>query len=251
MKKIKILLLSIFLSMLIVSAFAQTDTSGLKITNLIGDFYIYTTYRKIDSFFIPSNGMYVVTKKGVVLFDTPFDSTQYQALLDSIALKHIKKVLLCIATHFHSDRTGGLEYYKSKGIATYSTKATDELCKKHHEKRARYIIANNTTFKVGKYYFETYFAGAGHTDDNIVVWFKKEKILYAGCLVKDTAAKDLGNVDDANVKEWNNTINNLEKEYKNAAYVIPGHGNWGGTNLLTHTLDLLKEDNVKKATKKK
>lgn len=55
--------------------------------------------------------MYLVAKDGVVLFDTPWDTTQFQPLLDSIKLKHDKNVIICIATHAHEDRTGGLEYY--------------------------------------------------------------------------------------------------------------------------------------------
>jgi hypothetical protein len=38
--------------------------------------------------------MYLVTNQGVVLFDTPWDSTQFQQLLDSIKIKHGKDVVM-------------------------------------------------------------------------------------------------------------------------------------------------------------
>jgi metallo-beta-lactamase class B len=128
--------------------------------------------------------MYLVTNNGVVMFDTPWDTTQFQPLLDSIENKHNKMVVLCIATHFHEDRTGGLDYYSQRGIKTYTTKKTDELSKERGMKRAEFLIEHDSTFTMGQYSFQTYFPGPGHTTDNIVVWFEKEKILYGGCLIK-------------------------------------------------------------------
>jgi mRNA degradation ribonuclease J1/J2 len=72
-----------------------------------------------------------------------------QPLLDSIKLKHNKSVVLCIATHFHSDRTAVLEYYKQQGIKTYTTVLTDELSKKNNKKRAEFLISKDTVFNVG------------------------------------------------------------------------------------------------------
>ncbi len=155
--------------------FAQADDAKLKITPLYGDFYIYTTYNTYEDSKIPANGMYLVTNSGVVLFDTPWDTTQFQPLLDSIRLRHNKNVSFCIATHWHSDRTEGLEYYKKLGIKTYTTVLTDELCKKNNKKRAEFLLTRDTVFNVGQYSFETYYPSQGHTLDNIVVWFKNEK----------------------------------------------------------------------------
>ncbi|MFX5718714.1 MBL fold metallo-hydrolase, partial [Acinetobacter baumannii] len=70
---------------------------------------------------VPANGLYAVTPKGVILIDCPWDTTQFQPLLDSIRAKHDKRVVACIATHSHADRTAGLTYYRAKGIRTYTT----------------------------------------------------------------------------------------------------------------------------------
>ena len=96
--------------------FGQTEKLKLKISHLTGDFYIYTTYNTYEGNQTPANGMYLLTDVGVVLFDTPWDTTQFQPLLDSIKFRHEKNVTMCIATHWHSDKTEGLEYYKQKGI---------------------------------------------------------------------------------------------------------------------------------------
>jgi hypothetical protein len=103
----------------------QAEKENLKITHLAGDFYIFTTYRDFKGTAFPSNGLYLVTDNGVVMIGSPWDTTQFQSLLDSIRHKHDKHVVMCIATHSHEDRTGGLEYYNQKGIKTFTTKQTD------------------------------------------------------------------------------------------------------------------------------
>lgn len=147
---------------LLTNSFAQLTESNLQINRLTGDFYIYTTYNLYKGNKIPANGMYLVTSKGVVLFDTPWDTTQFQPLLDSIQLKHHQHVVLCIPTHFHDDRTAGLEYYRQQGIKTYTTVLTDEWSKKNNKKRAEFLIEKDTVFRVGTYSFETYYPGQGH-----------------------------------------------------------------------------------------
>lgn len=149
--------------------FGQDSASSLKISHLTGDFYVFTTYNFYKGNRIPANGMYLVTNKGAVMFDSPWDTTQFQPLLDSIKVKHSKNVVLCLATHFHEDRTGGLEYYRQQGIKTYTTRQTDELSKKRGMKRAEFLINKDTVFTVGQYSFKTYFPGQGHAPDNIVI----------------------------------------------------------------------------------
>jgi metallo-beta-lactamase class B len=218
------------------STFGQPPTTNLKISHLAGNFYVFTTYNLYKGNRISANGMYLITNSGAVIFDTPWDSTQFQPLLDSIQYKHHKKVIICISTHFHEDRTGGLEYYRNQGIRTYTTKQTDELSSKRGMKRAQYLINKDTVFTVGQYSFSTYYPGPGHAPDNIVIWFDKEKILYGGCLIKSTADTDLGNLSDANTGKYATTIMNVQRKCPNPKYIIPGHDDWTNTKSLEHTL---------------
>lgn len=225
----------------LLNVFGQTEESKKKISYLTGGFYIYTTYNTYKGSKTPAHGMYLITSDGVVLFDTPWDTTQFQPLLDSIKLKHNKNVTMCIATHWHSDRTAGLEYYKNKGIKTYTTLLTDELSKRNHEKRAEYLIEKDTVFNVGQYAFETYYPGEGHTADNIVIWFGKAKILYGGCLIKGAGARNLGNLGDANVKEYYTTLKNVQDKFSDPRYIIVSHHDWTNNNSLRHSIKLAKE----------
>lgn len=221
--------------------FGQTENQKLIINRLAGDFYVFTTFNFYKGEKIPANGLYVISDSGAVLIDSPWDTTQFQPLLDSIRLKHDKKVVSCIATHFHEDRTSGLEYYKNKGIKTYTTKLTDEWSKKKGMKRAEYVLSNDTTFRTGQYDYRVYYPGHGHAPDNIVIWFKKQRILYGGCLIKSVEDDTLGNLGDANAYEYANTVANVIKKCKKPLYVIPGHNSWHTTASLNHTLRMAKQ----------
>lgn len=221
--------------------FGQAEEAKLKISHLTGDFYIYTTYNTYEESQVPANGMYLVTNNGVVMFDTPWDTTQFQPLLDSIKLKHNKSVVMCFATHWHSDKTAGLEYYRQQGIKTYTTVLTDELSKRNNKKRAEFLMAKDTVFTVGQFSFETYYPGEGHTADNIIIWFKKEKILYGGCLVKGVDAENLGYLGDANVTEYASTLKKVQKKCRKPTFIIIAHSDWKNINSLKHSLRMAKE----------
>lgn len=237
----RIIILTATLIFALTNVFAQAEQTKLKITPLTGDFYIYTTYNTYKEYQVPANGMYLVTTNGVVMFDTPWDTTQFQPLLDSIKTRHNKPVSICFATHWHSDKTAGLEYYRQKGIKTYTTLLTDSLSKKNDKKRAEFLMANDTVFNVGQYSFETYYPGQGHTADNIVIWFKKEKILYGGCLIKGADDENLGYLGDANVTEYAATLKKVQQKCRKPNFIIIAHNDWKDTNSLKHSIKMAKE----------
>ena len=226
---------------LLTNIFGQADYTKLKISHLTGDFFIYTTYNTYQESQVPANGMYVVTNKGVVMFDTPWDTTQFQPLLDSIKLRHNKMVVMCIATHWHSDKTAGLEYYRQQGIKTYTTALTDELSKKNNKKRAEFLMTKDTVFNIGQYYFRTFYPGQGHTVDNIVIWFKQEKILYGGCLIKGADDDNLGYLGDGNVMEYASTLRKVQKEFREPRFIVIAHNDWKKIHSLSHSLKMAKE----------
>lgn len=213
---------------------------ALEITHLTGNFYVYKTYNLYQGNYISANAMYLVTNKGAILFDTPWDERQFQPLLDTIEHRHHKKVILIIATHSHEDRAGGFGFYNGKRIPTYSTKLTDEILKKDGKPRATRTFKNDTTFTIDRYKFQTCYPGEGHTKDNMVIWFPKERILYGGCLIKSTDTKTLGFTGEANLQQWPKTLNKLKQRYPYPSYIITGHDNWKDTKSIDHTLKLLK-----------
>lgn len=224
--------------------YAQKVTKSLEITPLGGDFYVYTTYGTLDDGSkFPSNSLYVVTAKGIVMVDVPWDTTQTRPLLRLIEQRHKKEVIASISTHFHADRTAGLDILKSAGVKTYSTRKTWELCKEKNEPMATFLIAGDTTFDFGNHTMQVYYPGPGHAPDNIVVWFPKERILYGGCFVKSIESPGLGNLSDADVAAWPASVKKVQQAFPDPRIIIPGHGSFKSTKALDHTLQLLKEHN--------
>ncbi|MEO5930384.1 MAG: BlaB/IND/MUS family subclass B1 metallo-beta-lactamase [Candidatus Kapaibacterium sp.] len=224
----------------VLSAHAQKE-GPIIITRLAGNFYIYTTHRDLGGHPFPSNSLYVVTDSGVVMIDTPWNPEQTGPLLDSIRARHHMNVVICISTHHHEDRTAGLDVLKERGIPTYSTEQTLELCREKSERQAAHAFARDTTFSVGGLHFQTFYPGQGHSSDNIVVWFPKEKVLYGGCFIKSTEAIDLGNLADANISAWPASIKKMMRKFPNPAFIIPGHQGWKNIKSPQHTLDLLRK----------
>jgi glyoxylase-like metal-dependent hydrolase (beta-lactamase superfamily II) len=221
--------------------FSFTCTSqDLKISKLTDKQYIFTTYQNFKGDRVSANGMYVLTTQGAILLDSPWDSTQLQPLLDSIEKKHHQKVILCIATHSHEDRARGLAYYKSKGIKTYTSALTDSILNVHGEAGPEFHFKKDTLFNIGGCKIQIFYAGPGHTIDNMVAWFPGEKILYGGCLIKSTEATDLGYVKESNLEEWPLTLQKLKQKFPKPKFVIPGHQDWKNVHSIEHTLDLLK-----------
>ncbi|KAF0242975.1 MAG: hypothetical protein FD183_170 [Chitinophagaceae bacterium] len=72
-------------------------------------------------------------------------------------------------------------------------------------------MTKDIIFHVGKYFFEIYYLGGGHTVDNIVAWFNNEKILYGGCLIKGADVENLGYLGDANTSEYETTLRKVQK----------------------------------------
>lgn len=232
----------VFLLALILVSFnliGQTKPA-LELTHLTGDFYIYTTYQFYNNEPFPANGMYVVTNEGVVLIDSPWDRNQLEPLLDSIRIKHQKEVVMAIATHSHEDRTGCLDLLNAKGIQTFTSKQTDSISKIKGQNRASHLFENNANFTLGQYSFKVFYPGKGHTEDNIVVWFEKERILYGGCFVKSTDTNDLGNLADADVTAWKVSMQKVISQFPKPQFIIPGHQSWQSKKSLQHTLKLIK-----------
>ena len=211
----------------------------LSIQKLTDNTYIFTTWKTLNETTFPSNGIYIVADTGVIMIDTPWDTLQVEPLLDSIKKRHNKKVLYCIATHFHEDRTGGFDILKRKGIKTYSSLQTLQLCRNKNEKQAQRYFKKDTVFTSGKILVETFYPGHGHTEDNIVLWIKNEKILYGGCFVKSIENNSLGNIADANPEEWKKSLTKTIQKFPKPKYIIPGHFGWQSTKALKHTLKLI------------
>jgi glyoxylase-like metal-dependent hydrolase (beta-lactamase superfamily II) len=236
--------LRLFIFCILASAttFPQKRVKSIEIKHLTKNVYVCVSYGYPpgDDEPFPANSLLAVTPKGVILINTPWGNEQTQQLVDSVKHRFNKKIIFCVATHFHDDCVGGFDVLKKQGAKTYSSRETYALAKKEKNELPQYTFTGDTTFTIAGVTLKTYYPGAGHTRDNIVVWLPQAHVLFGGCLVKSLEATTKGFTGDADLKQWPLSINKVANRYKNALYVIPGHQGWqGGTKKLGHTMRIL------------
>ncbi|QKG83666.1 subclass B1 metallo-beta-lactamase [Kroppenstedtia pulmonis] len=216
----------------------------VTLTKLNQNIWVHTEYGKFNGQTVPSNGLIVSTSKGLVLIDSSWDHKLTKELLRLIDKNFDQKIQLALITHAHEDRIGGIKTLLDRGIEVQSTPLTAKLAKKAGYPQPAPKLNDETEIRIGDTLLETYYPGEGHTQDNITVWFPQDRLLFGGCLIRSREYQDLGNVAEANLKEWPKSVQKVIDRYPRAERVVPGHGMWGDTSLLTHTLDLLKKNDT-------
>lgn len=219
---------------------AHAEGRRVELHRLSETIWVHTAWKVDRGVRTPSNGLLVVTTEGLVLVDTPWNDEQTRDLLDTAEKQFGIPPRLAIITHAHEDRLGGVETLLARNIAALYTEHTALLAERQGYRLPEpRLDPCFTDLEVGGVAMEVYFPGEGHTADNMTVWFPAEQVLFAGCLVKAASSTSVGNVEDANVRDWPNALDRLLDRYPGAQTVVPGHGEWGGISLLNHTLDLL------------
>lgn len=212
---------------------------NVKLTRVRDGVWVHTSYYDYNGYPTPSNGVVVETDGGLVLIDTAWTNEQTRVLLNSIEQQSQKKVTMAIITHAHQDRMGGIDVLFERGIDTISTPLTAELAERAGYKAPRMRIdPAGGTLRVGGLELEVYYPGPAHTRDNVAVYLPKQAVLFGGCIVKAVNSTTLGNTAEGDALKYPESLQKLIERYPNASVVIPGHGEWGGVELLQHTLGL-------------
>jgi metallo-beta-lactamase class B len=74
-----------------------------------------------------------------------------------------------------------------------------------------------------------------------VAYFPEERVLFGGCLLKALNAGK-GNLEDANVDKWSNSVEFLKQRFPHLKWVIPGHGDSGDHGLFDYTIQLFRKE---------
>lgn len=148
-----------------------------------------------------------------------------------------------VVTHFHEDASGGMSLLNELNIKTYATELTNTLLSENEKEPSNHVITKNT-FELVPDSIEVFYPGAGHSQDNIVVWLPQSNMLFGGCFIKSLGSKSLGYTGDASIPDWPKSISNVINKYPNIKTVVPGHGKVGNKALLHHTAQMtLKKSN--------
>ncbi len=214
----------------------------IQLIHLQDSIYVHVTWHQHDDFGrFPSNGLIVIKNGQALMIDTPMDNDKTKILAEYLKNSLSVDLTKLIVGHFHDDCLGGLAYLKSIGVESIANSKTVEKCKENGLTMPSTQFTDSLTIDFNGQQIDCRFFGAGHSFDNITVWIPGQKILFGGCLVRASSAFGLGNVSDAVVVDWGLTIKNLLETYPDIKTVIPGHGNYGGPELLTHTIELVEK----------
>ena len=237
---------SLFLLIICLNTQAQPNRKTIRISDqlqlvqLTDHAWVHVSLEEINGFGkVSSNGLVYTEKGKAFLFDTPVTDSLTEVLVKVVADSLKSSVIGFVPNHWHEDCMGGLKYLQSIGIESYANQLTIEEAKKRNLPAPDHGFTHSLKLKLSGKNIECWFPGGGHTKDNIVIWLPAEKVLFTGCMAKEMKSKSSGNLADADLKNWPVTIEKVLKKYKNAQFVIPGHGLWGSTELLQHTRNLL------------
>ncbi|MDR2982957.1 MAG: subclass B1 metallo-beta-lactamase [Puniceicoccales bacterium] len=240
-----------FLFLLIVliqsAVLSQADYQRIKVSDdievikLSEKAYVHVSVSEMEGFGkVASNGLLLVDQGEAFLFDTPVTNEQTEALAKWITNSLHARIIKFVPTHWHQDCMGGLAYLHKQGVESYANVKTVEIAKTKRLPQPNHSFSDALTLRLHGTEALCWFPGGGHAVDNIIVWIPSEKILFGGCMVKDAKATSLGNVADGDLHAWPKTIAAVQGRFPEARIIIPGHGEIGGQELLTHTRELLK-----------
>ena len=80
-----------------------------------------------------------------------------------------------------------------------------------------------------------YFTGPGHTSDNITVGIDGTDIAFGGCLIKDSKAKSLGNLGDADTGALRRVSARVWCGVPKASMIVMSHSAPDSRAAITHT----------------
>jgi len=221
---------------------SNSERNAVQLDQISNHCFKHKSYLSTESFgLVGCNGMVVVSDKKALILDSPATMEATENLISTLEEDHQVTIIGVIPTHFHEDCLGGLEAFHAKGIPSYSLGRTRELAEEREYSIPIHPFESSMNFEVGNINVLIKYHGEGHTEDNIVAYVEDDEVLFGGCLIKSLGANK-GNLEDANVKEWSSTVQDIIRDYPNVSKVIPGHGKLGNAALLDYTVELFKSE---------
>ncbi len=225
---------------------STASAQELEISELSEGVYLHKSFPRVGGFgLVDSNGLLVVEGGDAYIVDTPWSEADTKGLLDWAEQAGFS-VKAAVVTHFHRDRTAGLELLNQRGIPTYAFALTQSILEERGEPLASEVFSS-ANYSMAEGLIETFYPGAGHTHDNLVIWLPKHQVLFGGCMLRSLAWQSLGNTADASIDQWHKSISHVLAKPYNAELVVPGHGDPAGGEILYHSLELAKKAVVKKS----
>jgi glyoxylase-like metal-dependent hydrolase (beta-lactamase superfamily II) len=187
-----------------------------------------------------SNAGFVVTREGVVIFDTlasPPLAEKMLGLIRKVTPLPIKRV---IVSHYHADHFYGLQVFRNAGAEIWAHKNAQgqtgteaaqlrlaqrkEILFPWVDEHTRLVepdvyLEGDTDFKLGGLHFNIRYVGPAHSAEDLAMLVKEDGVLYAGDLIFKGRVPFVGEADS---KAWLASLDKLIAMKPRA--LVPGHG---------------------------
>lgn len=234
----------LFFSVLLLCISCQSNHSllyksdNLVIKSITKNTFVHETFLNTEQWGkVGCNGLIYIKNKEAIIFDTPTEDNTSKELIEWVAKKAVIKAV--VINHFHVDCLGGLSAFHEANIPSYSNELTQQLALKDKVIIPQHTFKDSLILTIGQTKVVNRYFGEAHTKDNIVSYIPSEKTLFGGCMIKALGAGK-GNLADANMNEWSNTVEKVKITYPEVRHVIPGHGKVGDISLLDFTVQMFK-----------
>jgi len=200
-----------------------------------------------------SNSAFVVTKDGVLVFDTGASETIGKALRQVMAKTTDKPVRWVVNSHGHGDHWlgnnafAGAEIISSTHVRTHVTQEgaswvgrfttmTGGITGESRVVAPTRAVDARTTMQFGEVKGELLLSNGGHTAGDVVLWLPAERVLFAGDVVYSDSAPGTF---DGNIPNWIAFLKELEK--LKPKVVVPGHGRVADGAVITRQREFFEQ----------
>lgn len=187
-----------------------------------------------------SNAGFVVTGKGVVVFDTLGSPSLAWALRQKIREVTDEPVVKVIVSHYHADHIYGLQVFQDEGAeiiaprGAYEYLESEAAASRLEERRFSLepwvneqtrlvppdlMVEQAKTFRVGEVDFRLSYLGSAHSQGDMAMFVVNDGVLFSGDIIFEGRVPFVG---DADTRHWLETLQALETGELNA--LVPGHG---------------------------
>lgn len=239
------LLLALSATCCLLPAFSQSQPTATLTPKKISSSVWYvegvTALGSVENKNFISNAAFIVGPQGIVVIDALGSPALADALIVAIGKVSSKKITAVIVTHYHADHIYGLQSFQKIGakiIAHPAAKeylnsetATQRLSASRAELapwvdgntkliEADTWLSNETKLSLSGIELVVKPVGPAHTPEDLVIFFPKDKVLFAGDLLFKGRLPFIGST--ANTGSWIQALNAL-LDFKSTV-TIPGHG---------------------------
>ncbi len=200
-----------------------------------------------------SNSCYIALKDGVVVID-PGPTYEFAKEFANLIKKQTKKpITAVVVTNYHDDRLYGASYYAAKHIPVIAHKSIVQEIKENPKKfeclpkvlskkdfeKTKLVIPNvlfDKKYVIDNNIYLLKLTPASQERSDIVVWYPKEKFLFAGNIVFNERA--LSYTKNSDINGWIEALKKIGSLHPKI--IVGGHGKVKGPNGYQRTLSYLE-----------